>query len=63
MPSNNSPRTKSGYGTLLQNNSFLLEIEENLTLDPCKEASTKKRSKQRNFIYNPTKKNNKLGDL
>jgi len=48
---------------LLQNSSFLPEIKENLTLIPCKKASTEQRSKQRNFIYNPTKKNHKLGDL
>jgi len=48
---------------VLQNSPFLPEIKENLTLILCKEASTKQRSKQRNFIYNPTKKNHKLGDL
>jgi len=48
---------------LLQNSSFLPEIKENLTLIPCKEASTEQRSKQINFIYNPTKKNHKLRDL
>jgi len=48
---------------LLQNNSFLPKIKENLTLIPYKEASTEQRSKQRYFIYNPTKKNHKLGDL
>jgi len=47
----------------LQNSSFLHEIKENLTLIPCKEVSTEQRSKQSNFIYNPTKKNHKLGDL
>jgi len=47
----------------LQNSSFLPEIKENLTLIPCKEASTEQKSKQGNFIYNPTKKNHKLGDL
>jgi len=40
----------------LQNNSFLPKIKENLTLIQCKEASTEQRSKQSNFIYNPTKK-------
>jgi len=44
---------------LLQNSSFLPEIKENLTLIPCKEASIEQRSKQSNFIYNPTKKNHK----
>jgi len=48
---------------LLQNNFFLPKIKENLTLIPCKEASTEQRSKQSSFIYNPTKKNHKLGDL
>jgi len=47
----------------LQNSSFLPEFKENLTLITCKEAFTEQRSKQSNFIYNPTKKNHKLGDL
>ena len=40
----------------LQNSSFFPESKENLTLIPCKEASTEQRSKQSNFIYNPTKR-------
>jgi len=48
---------------LLQNSSFLPEIKENLTLIPGKEVSTKQRSKQSNFIFNPSKKKHKLGDL
>jgi len=48
---------------LLQNSSFLPEIKENLTLIPCKKASTEQRSKQSTFIYNSTKKNHKSGDL
>jgi len=48
---------------LHQNSSILPEIKEYLTLIPCKEAFTEQRSKQRNFIYYPTKKNHKLVDL
>ena len=48
---------------LLQNNSFFPEIKEKLTLIPYTRLLLSTNKNKPKFIYNPTKKNHRLGEI